>query len=424
MVRLWHMAAALVMFPAAALAQFAPPGGTVSPPATGPTIAPTTGGTTGPTLRIDPPQAVPSPTSGNMSPSPLASPSMTTSALIGFVNDDPMFVTDLFRPLDADLKRMAANAKSLSDFKQAAAQALDSELQHAVSERVFVAAAQTELTEQDRAKIDVVVALQRSKLIAEHGGSIPAADKFLAAQGSSVDREMAELRRVLIMQIYREKHLFPQVVITRQMLVDAYDKDPKRWQVEAQIELYTITLPVTNWLREPSTNGQRGPIKMNPNVGEIQAAESQALATGREIIGKLKAGADFATLVEDYDSRDAARTTGGRHPTVNRGSMANTRLEDFVFSLPANSTPDLKLFEEKSFRDSIVVVARVGKKTEARTIPFSEAQDQLREELRQARITELQGEIMDRLARRAAIEAVDRMRGVALDAAVTRYYAK
>jgi len=421
--------AALCVLATAAQAQFAPPDPTGADSNAGSSAAsPSAGGP----LNIAPPPALPAPGRGTAVGAADAGPlvsvqanqTMTTSALIGFVNAEPVFLNDLFRPIDADLRRLAATAKSLTEFKQSANALIASQLSQRVSESLVVAAAETQLTEQDKSRIEIYLALERSRLIADHGGSIPAADRALAATGSSVDKEMADRRRAVIKDLYYQKNLMPHIVITRQMVLDAYEKDPKKWQQTSQVELYTITLPITKWLREPTATGVIGPVLASPTADQIKAAETKALDQAQEIVAQLKTGADFARLVEDYDSRDPARSNGGRKPSVSRGSMVNAQLDDYVFSLPANTLGEPQLLRDADFHNTIVVVARVGKKTEARTIPFAEAQAQITADLRQAQLRQLQQQEMDKLARGAAVEAVDRMRDVALDAAVTRYAMK
>lgn len=420
---------------AAARAQFAAPGDAATPPDTTVIAPPSNPGSSaaspgGGLLNIGPPPATSRPADPAALPGPANSgplmplrPNqvMTTNAMIGFVNDEPVFLNDVFRPIDADLRRLASTSKTLADFKQSARILIDSQLSHMMTEILVVAAAQTQLTDEDKGHIDIYLALERSKLIAEHGGSIPAADRALAANGTSVDRAIADLRRAAIEQIYRQKNIDPHVVVTRQMELDAYNKDPKRWQQVAQVEMYTLTLPITRWLRGPTMNGRLGDILTNPTTEQVRAAEREALASAVEICAQLRAGADFARLVEDKDSHDGARTTGGRTPSVTRGSMVNAAFEDYVFSLPANTLGEPQLIRQPDFHDSMVIVVKIGKKTEARTIPFSEAQAKLVQELKVAQRRELESKAMDKLSNGAAIEAVDRMRGVALDAAVTRY---
>ena len=351
-----------------------------------------------------------------------ANQALTANALIGFVDAEPIFVNDLFRPIDADLRRLAATCKTLSEFERAARTLIANQITERQSEIVFAAAAEAQLTDRDKAYIDAHLALERSKLIAAHGGSVPAAERALAATGSSLDKEMTDARRRVIQGMYFERNLRPRIVITREMLLDAYEREREtKWKQPAQVDLYTITLAVTNWLREPTADGKRGPVMKNPTPEQIQAAETLALAQGRKIVEQLKAGADFAALAEDNESIDGKRSVGGRWGMINRGAKENKKEENFVFSLPANSIGDPLLLHEADFHDSSVVVAKIGRKTEARTILFSEAQEQIASDLRRAQLGELQVQEMQKLQRGAAIEAVDRMHEVALEAAITRY---
>jgi hypothetical protein len=408
--------------------QFAPPGTGGTTDAGSSAASPAaTNGDSGGSLNIGLPPVSPRPEARTDDNGPLAvvqaNQTLTSNAMIGFVDAQPIFLNDLFRPIDADLRRLAATAKSLTDFERGARALIDNQIAQRKSDIVIVAATEAQLTDREKAVIDAQLALGRSKLIADHGGSMPAAERALAATGSSLDREMNDLRRGLIRQMHFERYLMPRIVITRQMLLDAYERDPKRWQQPAQIELFTITLAVKNWLREPSGTGSPGPFITNPTPQQIQAAEAQALAQGRRVVEQLKAGADFAALVEDNDSADGARSFGGRR-MISRGAQTNKQEEDYVFSLPANTIGEPLLLHEADYRLSSVVVAKVGQKTEARSIPFSEAQTVLGRELRSAQLRELQLQEMEKLDRGAAIEAVDRMRDVALAAAVTRYAMK
>jgi hypothetical protein len=349
---------------------------------------------------------------------------ITTNAMIGFINAEPVFVNDILEPIDEDLRRVAGSVRTLTEFKQLAGTLIDNQLSLRKFESLIVAAEEAQMTEQDKTRVDMMIALERSNLIANHGGSIPMADRALGARGSNVEKAMTAKRRDLIRELYVQKNLIPRVVMTQQMLRDAYDRDLKRWQQPAQVELYTLTLPITQWLLEPTSNGTKGQVMANSTPEQIKAAEAKALALAKEIVAKLKAGGDFARLVEDYDSHDGARTYGGRVGMINRGSKVNRQEEDFVFSLPANSIGEPLLLHEADFRDSSVVIVKIGKKVEARTVAFTEAQEQLKAELRTAQLRALQEEELKKLARGAAIEGLERMHDVAVDVAVTRYAMK
>jgi hypothetical protein len=253
-----------------------------------------------------------------------------------------------------------------------------------------------------------------------------AAERSLQAEGTSIARELRAKRRQVVTQLYRGKFFWPQVVVTGDMVRNAYERDSKRWQEVASVELAVLTLPVSDWLRGAPINGERGPILVNPTDQQIKDAENQALAAGREIVDKLKAGADFARLVEDYNSADEFRSKGGNCGTVSRGSRVDTKMEDYIFSLPANTVGAPYLDHHASFRESTVRVFKVGQKKTARTVPFDEAEPALFAELRDQQSRELYEQEMAKLTAGALkeLEVLERMLPVAVDAAVARYATK
>jgi hypothetical protein len=349
-----------------------------------------------------------------------ANVSLTTNALLGFVNSQPVFVQDLFRPIDKELRGIAASSHNITDFRDAARKAIEHEMQSYIYEMVMMSAAQGALSDQDKAGLDHYMLTQRSQLLSEHGGSVAMADEALKAVGSSVDKQLEDERRNLIVRLYLHKQLDPRIVVTRDMVMDEYQRSAAK-QEDAEIELFTITLPVSRWLREPGVGGKRGPIMQNPTGAQILQAEQMAMTTGKEIAAKARAGADFAVLAEDYSSADERANYGGYWPKVKRGDGLNAKIENYAFSLPANTVGEPLLLPNEDFHSSAVVILKVGKKKEARVIPFSEAQGAIRDSIREKQYQELQTQYMEKLSKGAAIEAVEHMTDVALEAAVTRY---
>ena len=209
------------------------------------------------------------------------------------------------------------------------------------------------------------------------------------------------------------------------MVLDEYNRDPKKWQHDAQVELYTITLPVSRWLREPSQNGVAGPVMKNATPAQVQAAEAQAMAAAREIEDRLKKGADFAHEAED-NSADPYLKKGGKVGMVSRGDLSDNlkKLEDYAFNLPANTLGDPLLLHETDYTQSTVRIVKVGRKVEAHTDTFDEVQGDIRTALETKQIGDLRVKEVNSLMSKKAIEAVDRMKDVALDAAIARYATK
>jgi PPIC-type PPIASE domain len=367
----------------------------------------------------------PGPAAADASPSIVLAPvranvALTTDGLLGFVNSQPVFVQDMFRPIDKELRGIAASAHNITEFRDAARTAVEQQMRSYVYEMVVFSTANAALSDQEKAGLDHYMATLRSQLLSKHGGSVAMADEFYKASGSSVDKELDDERRKLIVQVYMQKQISPRIVITRDMVMDQYQRSAAMKE-DAEIELFTITLPVKRWLREPGVGGKKGPYMENPTGAQILQAEQMALETGREIAAKAKAGADFAVLAEDYNSDDDRKKYGGYWPKVKHDDGLNPKIENYAFSLPANTVGDPLLLANDDFQKLAVVVMKVGKKKEARVVPFSEAQKAIRASIYDKQFQELQTQYMDKLSKGAVIEAVERMTDVALEAAITRY---
>jgi hypothetical protein len=345
--------------------------------------------------------------------------SYTVNANIGSVNQQPIFANDLFRPIDATLRKIASTPHT--DFRQAAAPIIHTQLQNMISEIIIDKAAEAAMTEDDRARVQIYVGLQRNQILSENGGSEAAAEAALAKEGTSVAKKLAELRRIFVRKYYFQKHLAPRIQITRAMVLAEYEKDPKKWQEPGSVELYTLTLPVSRWLRDPGINGEPGPIKKDPTAIEIANAEAQAMRVAKDIEKQLKAGEDFAKLVDLNTSSDGMRSKGGRWGAINLDSMTDPQLKALVSKLPANTLAEPLLIHQSDFRNSTVVITKVGKRVEPHTVTFEEKQEDIAKDLQDQMIRVLQDQEMKRLEKGATMEAVQRMEGVAIDAAVTRY---
>ncbi|MGN6368757.1 MAG: peptidylprolyl isomerase [Phycisphaerae bacterium] len=342
---------------------------------------------------------------------------ITTNALLGFVNAEPVFANDLFRPIDGELRSLASNCRDLSEFRSQARAAIQRQIQAHVQETLVISAAKASLTDQEKKGLDVYMATERSKLLSKYGGSLALADEALRAEGTSVEKTLDDERTTMIVRIYMHRELYPKIVVTRQMVLDEYERT--KHTEDEEIELFTITLRVSRWLREPGENGKLGPINPNPSPAQIAQAEHMALKQGEDIVDQLRHGADFARLVED-NSQDDRANYGGRMPNVKRGSLKPV-LEKAAFALPANTVGEPLLIKDPDFRRETVVILKVGQKKEARTIPFSEAQKDIYAALERKQYAELANEYTQKLYRQGAVEAVERMTNVAVDVAVARY---
>jgi len=346
------------------------------------------------------------------------------NALLGFINSEPVFVHDMLRRIDEDLRNIARDANgNPAVFRSRAKDPIEAQLRRYVQGILEISNARVALTDEDRARVDMFWNKYRVDLLAKYGGSESLADQALRAEGTSVDRVLKDVRRDLMVEMYLRKTLFSKIHVTRDMVLNGYQKSPERWQQRAEIELFTITLPVSRHLpREAGAGGALGKPIARPTAEQIKAAEAATMKQALQLVEKLEKGASFAQMVEDEQSHDEAADKGGRTPNVKEGSMRNEKLANYAFSLPANTVGSLPQIVTGSDQTGLsVVIVKVGKKQEARTVPFTEAQKQIAQELELQQRQKLYQEYIVELYKTAAVERVDRMADVAMDVAVARY---
>jgi len=374
-------------------------------------------------VMVSPPEiATPSPVVTQQEQRP--QDALTMNALLGFINSEPVFVHDMLRAIDEDLRNIARDANgNPAVFRSRAKDPIEAQLRRYVQGILMISNARTALTDEDRARVDMLFNKYRADLLAKHGGSESLADQALRAEGTSVDKVFKDVRRELTVEMYLRKTLYNKIHVTRDMMLNGYQRSPERWQQRAEIELFTITLPVSRQLpRESGTNGTLGKPIARPTAEQIEAAKVATMKQALQLVEKLEKGASFAQMVEDEQSHDEAVDKGGRTPNVKEGSMRNEKLANYAFSLPANTVGGVPQVVTGTDQTGLsVVIVKVGQKKEARTIPFAEAQKQIAQELEQQQRQKLYQEYIVGLYKSAAIERVDRMADVAMDVAVARY---
>jgi len=244
---------------------------------------------------------------------------------------NPCFSATCFRPIDASLRQGGAYRQQH--------QRIQGWRPGPDSQPAFLAGVRTswwyrwhraQLTQQEKDRIDIFLNLERSKIISEHGGSGPAADRALQAMGSSVEKELRDKRRKVDQGFVFSEELFAARVVTRQMVLDAYERTPKQWQQVAQVELFTITLPITKLVaRHIGGIGRKRPDHRQPDGPADQGCQNPGGGDGKEDHRKLKAGGGFCASGGDYDSRDEFRDHRWQPgPDQPGGSMQTHKLED------------------------------------------------------------------------------------------------
>lgn len=342
--------------------------------------------------------------------------SLTMNALLGMINGEPIFVQDILRPLDTDLVKLSKSARNLNDFKAQTYDMVRRQVNQQISDRLTMQKAKSALSEEDNQRIEIMLNKVRHDLLTPYAGSEAMADQALRARGSSLEKEISDRRREFVRRIYMQRTLWPRITVTRQHILSYYETHIKEFSFDAEVDLYTITMPVDRFLRDPE-----GKRIANPTPEQIKQATDAAVAKAKDLIAQIKDGADFAVLAED-NSVDNQRRNGGRWPRTRKGSLAREEVEHAAFSLPSNGIADPVYLSEPDPAKARVVIVKVGDVQPARVTPFAEAQRDIEARLRESQWIKLMKNFTDKLASEAAVEGtMDRMIDTATEVAISRY---
>jgi parvulin-like peptidyl-prolyl isomerase len=346
---------------------------------------------------------------------------MVINALMGSINGTPVFVDDILTPIDSDLQTLAKNSKSLPAFRADAHELISRQLQQLVDDLLIATVAADSLDASDKQRIDLYMNRIKKEIISKYGGVEADADRYFRLRGSSLQEVLEVQRRSAVRQLFMEKTFDPKIQVTREQVLAEYNLHIKDYTVPAQIEMFTITLPISNWLMETDPNDiTRTRVKPKPTADEVKQAVSLAMASARDLIKQLNAGADFAALADKY-SRDSHAKNGGRWTKLKRGVLSSQAWEDLAFSLKPNTVGEPILINGDQPAIAGVVITKVGDVTPGHVVTFADAQTEIKKTLHDKQMTTLNNDYLRTIQEKSAVEGVDRMVDTATDAAISRY---
>jgi hypothetical protein len=175
-------------------------------------------------------------------------------------------------------------------------------------------------------------------LLRRYGSSLPKQQRFFA--------EYQLGRSVVMQQIKRDPE------ITHEMLLAHYQEHASEYDIPAKARYEVLTVQISKFRSEQEAAWALG-------------------AMGNQVIG----GANFQEVAK-RSSQGYDAESGGLHDWTTKGSLASEALDQAIFSLPLRQ---LSLILKD---DNHLHIVRVVERQEAGRVPFEEAQDKLRKQIK------------------------------------------
>ncbi len=227
---------------------------------------------------------------------------------------------------------------------------------------------------------------ERKTLLARYNGEISRAREELAQKGSTIEKELEAVKRELIVSSFREAYFTPTLEITRGEKQQYYWRNQqKEFEQPAELEFRLIEIPFQAFASVGMT--------------KTQAAE-KAKAQADAAMAKLSEGMDFAEAAKEYSRfrpAEGGYWKGNPDSLQERYSPVVKALETIAPGAHTNLVEN----------DDRFFIAQLIRRQDPRTIPFSEAQELITEQIRKERWQKFFSDLSGKLLDKAVVGDVD-----------------
>ncbi len=145
--------------------------------------------------------------------------------MVGQVNGQPIYATRVFEPIQEQLAALGKQRPS-RQFRLQAYQLIQGQLSQMILDALMIGEAQRDLSTQEQAGLDQLLAARRQELIRYWGqGSIAVAEsRLLEETGLNLKETLAQERQKLLVQRYMHQKLFPKIHVSRKD-IERYYRD-------------------------------------------------------------------------------------------------------------------------------------------------------------------------------------------------------
>jgi len=297
------------------------------------------------------------------------------NTVLAEVNGEVITREDILGPIRVQMAKWRTEY-SPEAFESRCRQVITMRLREEISRRLVVQEAEAELSDQEKEQIDTTLG-QILKNLASEAGSALLLEEKLQREGSSIRKERERRRKELLVQQYLRRKISPTVHITHSELLNSY----RQVRAERYVQ----------------------PTRMRLGVIAVRKSESPDVAQARAVADaaheRALKGEDFARLARRY-SHGPMAPNGGDWGFVTKGSFRIKAVDEVLFTLKAGEVGPLVETDEVFY--IVTALAR----QEARTVPFTEVQDELEDEIRDRKYNETVNQYIQDLYKRGYVRVM------------------
>ncbi len=298
--------------------------------------------------------------------------------VVALVNGEPIFASDVLDRYGPQLK-VAFARTTPEQFQKLRRALIERDLKDHIERRLLATALKAELNEdqidQVYEQLDKYFEQEVERLKQKlHASSKAELEEKLQQQGTSLATLRDQfINQQLAVEFVRSRTKTP-TAFSRSELMEYYRQHQDEFSVPARVRWQQIRISFRK-----------------------HGGKSAALKVLERCVQDLRNGVPFEEVARRYSDGPTAEQ-GGFWDWTRRGSLADSRIEDALFTLPVGKIS--QVFTDKSSFQLVRVVER----EEATVRPFEEVQDEIRRKLQQHQQQKARQRLLQEIYRSAVIE--------------------
>ena len=303
--------------------------------------------------------------------------------ILATVGGEPIFAGDLIGDVNREIERVAPNAPDAVKEKNRP-KLMQQLLPMAIEQKLVYVDMMRKLPDKSRIPklrediMDQYEKLELPKLIKDMGAeSRDELDMKLRGLGTSLRANRDKWIDNQIVAIYVQQLVADKKTITRQEMLDEYNRHKEDYAVEAKVRWEELMISFDK-------------------AGGKDEAWKQIAELGNEVIF----GASLSALAKEK-SHGYGADEGGQHDWTTKGSLVHKEIDQLLFELPVNYLSDV-IETKKGYH-----IIRVLERTDAGYVSFSEAQQEIKKQMESQHRKEKLGEYLKKLREEIPVEIYD-----------------
>ena len=301
-------------------------------------------------------------------------------SIVARVNGDVILSQDLFNPIRAQLAK-AQQELQPAQFAQYRTGLIQKQLRDLIERQLLIQEAKRNLP-------DPLIKRMEGMADKEFGKQIEAIMKQMEVNteselrrkmlesGESLDQRRELQRGTFVAQQYMRMQLQPRLDVSREEMVDFYNLHRDQFKKEGGVRWSEIFVSFEKY-------GSRDATRAKAN----------------QLVAEIRGGSDFGEVAK-AESEGATAGDGGRWELTTKGSFIVATVDEALFSLPVGKVSD-PIEGAKGWH-----IVRVDEKQEGGETGFVDAQDKIRNAIREQKINKESQRFVQELARKADITTI------------------